>query len=77
MTSFNSTERTLILYHTMHISRIQPAAVYGSNEEHEHTNDFGEFLSAQRDSGKLGADPAKPPAQDPFGLLTAGRVFPV
>lgn len=60
-----------------HISHIQPCTVYVSNEECGHTNDFGELLSAQRDSGKLGADTAKPSTQDPLGLLTAGRVFPV
>lgn len=61
----------------MNIRHIHLHIVYFSKEERGHTNDFGEFLSAQWDSGKLGADSAKSSTQDPLGLLTAGRVFPV
>lgn len=61
----------------LHISQIQRGAVYFADEECRHTNDFREFLSAQGDSGKLGADSTKSSTQDPLGLLTAGRVFPV
>lgn len=37
------------------------------------TNDFGQFLPPQWNSGQFGADPAEPSAQDPLGLLAVGR----
>lgn len=39
----------------------------------ELTNDFGQFLSSQWNTGKFSADSAEPSTQDPLSFFAVGR----